>query len=434
MSPTLGIYGDNVIKTPGIDNIAKDGITFEKAFCTASSCTPSRASILTGRYPHQLKEGANLYGPLPVSYPNYTMLLAEKGYSAGFTGKGWGPGNFETSGYKENPAGPRYDSFEQFMKQLPQNSPFCFWIGSTDPHRPYSPDLKKATQLNEKELKVPSWLPDNEKVREDLLDYYAEVKRFDETVEKAIALLKQNGKYENTLIIITSDNGSPFPRAKANAYDAGTTIPLVMRWGNHFANGSRLKELVSLVDLAPTILDVAGVKIPASVTGKSLYSLVTEGKTNARFNSVFIERERHANIRKNSLGYPIRAVRTKDFLYIQNLKPDRWPAGDPDVYVNPGPFGDIDDGFSKKFLIDNRNNEQYSKQVNWSLEKRPAEELYDLRKDPEALENVAGNKKYLKVKKQLQAQVTVWRKQTGDPALNSSNNIFDSYPYQDRKK
>lgn len=434
MSLSAGVYGNKVIKTPGIDNIATDGIVFEKAFCTASSCTPSRASILTGMYPHQLKEGANLYGPLSVSYPNNTILLAEKGYNIGLMGKGWGPGDFSTGGYKDNPAGPKYESFEQFMKQLPKNSPFCFWIGSADPHRPYSPDLKTKTELNEKELRVPSWLPDNEKVREDLLDYYSEVKRFDETVEKAVALLKLNGKYENTLIIITGDNGMPFPRAKANAYDASTNIPLIMRWGDHFKNGTRFKELVSLIDLAPTILEIAQIKVPGSIAGKSLVPLLAIGKTDVRFNRVFIERERHANIRKGNLGYPIRAVRTKEFLYIENLKPDRWPAGDPDVFVNPGPFGDIDDGLSKRFLVDNRNNEQYQKQVSWSLEKRPAEELYDLAKDPDALENIAQKKDYQKIKKQLQAQLNTWRKQTSDLSLNGNTNVFDSYPYGNRSR
>ena len=433
MSKSAGAYGDNVIKTPGIDSLAKEGIVFERAFCTASSCTPSRASILTGRYPHELSEGANLYGPLSVSYPTYTRLLAENGYSIGLSGKGWGPGNFTTGGYKENPAGPKFESFEQFIAQLPENSPFCFWLGSTDPHRPYSSDLTKRTEFNKVELKIPSWLPDNGKIREDFLDYYAEAKRFDETVEKAIALLKSIGKYDNTFIIVSSDNGMPFPRAKANVYDISTNIPLVMRWGNHFKKGTRYKELVSLADLAPTVLEVAKINAPKSMTGKSLLPLLVSNKSDARFNTVFVERERHANIRKNSLSYPMRAIRTKNFLYIQNLKPDRWPAGDPDFFREPGPFGDIDDGYTKQFLIDNRNNPKFKKQVGWSLEKRPFEELYDIVNDPDALNNLAQKEKYKKIKKQLSEQLTTWRKKTGDPSLDGSKNIFDTYPYDDGK-
>ena len=433
MSKTAGVYGGKVIKTPGMDNLAKEGILFEKAFCTASSCTPSRASILTGKYPHELYEGANLYGPLSVSYPNYTRILADKGYSIGLTGKGWGPGNFATGGYKENPAGPKYDSFEQFISQLPKSTPFCYWIGPSDPHRPYSPELKKKTEITEKELKIPAWLPDNEKVREDLFDYYAEVKRFDEAIESAVAVLKKNGKYENTLIIITSDNGMPFPRAKANSYDEGTNIPLIMRWGNHFKKGTRYTELVSLVDLAPTILEVTNTKAPSSMTGKSLLPLLVNGNTDERFNTVFIERERHANIRKDSLSYPMRVIRTKQFLFIQNLRPERWPAGDPDFYREPAPFGDIDDGHSKKFLVDNRFNSQYKRMVDWSLEKRPAEELYDITKDPDALNNLAGERQYRKIKKEFKKQIKEWRKQTGDPSLKNEN-IFDRYRYDDGRK
>ncbi len=235
--------------------------------------------------------------------------------------------------------------------------------------------------------------------------------------------------FDNTLIIVTSDNGMPFPRAKANCYDAGSQIPLVMRWGDHFKNGTRYKELVSLIDLAPTILDVAHVKVPESMAGKSLFPLLIKGETDERFNAVFIERERHANIRKNNLGYPIRAVRTKDFLYIHNLRPERWPAGDPDVYTSVGPFGDIDNGLSKKFLIDNRYNSKYRKQVDWSLEKRPEEELYDLRKDPDQLQNVAQDTSYTSIKNQLKAKLAGWRKQTQDPLLNAREDIFDSYPY-----
>lgn len=192
MSLQAGVYGDKVISTPGIDNIARDGILFEKAFVTASSCSPSRASILTGKYPHQLKEGGNLWGTLPKAYPNYADLLEKNGYKIGVKDKGWGPGDYTVGGYKENPAGPQFESFEQFMNQLPENKPFCFWIGSHYPHRPYASDLKKTMQLNEKELKVPSWLPDNKKVREDLLDYYAEVKRFDQTVQEAINVLRDH--------------------------------------------------------------------------------------------------------------------------------------------------------------------------------------------------------------------------------------------------
>lgn len=429
MSLNAGIYGDRAISTPGIDSVGKDGIVFENAFCTASSCSPSRASILTGRFPHQLKEGGNLWGFLPVTYPTYTRILSKKGYAVGLTGKGWGPGNFQAGGYKQNPAGPNYKDFDHFLAQLPARTPFCYWIGSHDPHRPYDPELKETAALNESELKVPSWLPDNDTVRADLLDYLAEVKRFDQRVEHAIATLKEKGLYDNTLIIITSDNGRPFPRAKANCYDGSSRIPLVMRWGNHFKNGSRYPELISLVNIAPTLLAAAGVDAPSSMSGRSLLPLLMGGKGEEHFQHVFIERERHANVRKNNLGYPTRAVRTKEFLYVHNLRPERWPAGDPE---RPGAsigFGDIDNGPAKMFLVHNRFNPQFKQQAAWSLEKRPEEELYELKTDPDQLHNIAMDPAYASVKNKLKATLLSWQKQTGDPLLKDGRDIFDSYPY-----
>jgi N-sulfoglucosamine sulfohydrolase len=434
MSMNAGIYGDKTISTPGIDGVAKDGVIFDKAYCTASSCTPSRASILTGQYPHQLKEGGNLWGTLPVSYPNYTTILADNGYQLGLEGKGWGPGDFKPGGYKQNPAGPDYKNFEQFINQLQSEKPFCFWIGSHDPHRPYSSELKKTVEFNRSALKVPAWMPDNEIVREDLLDYYAAVKRFDQKVESAVNLLKKKGMYDNTFIIITSDNGMPFPRIKANAYEASTNIPLVMRWGNHFTKGKRFDELVSLVDLAPTILNVANINVPESMMGKTLLPLLEKGKTDKRFNTVFTERERHARVREGNLSYPIRAIRTKDYLYIENLKPDRWPAGDPKSEEATGAFGDIDNGPAKQFLVKNRNNPTYEKEVKWSLEKRPAIELYDLKKDPNQLNNVADNSFYNNIKKELGKRLATWRRQTNDPLLNNENDPFDTYPYYGGKR
>lgn len=433
MSMNAGIYGEQAIKTPGIDGVAANGVFFNNAFCTASSCTPSRASILSGKYPHELEEGANLWGTFPSKFPNYTKTLKGAGYTIGLTGKGWGPGQTLPGGYKENPAGPQFKDFDDFISKLAENAPFCFWLGSSDPHRPYDTELTKQTAIDKSKIKVPAWLPDNEVVREDMMDYLAEVKRFDETIEKAISLLKQKGLYENTFIIITSDNGMPFPRAKANVYNSGSNIPLIMSWGNHFTKGKNYNELVILADLAPTILDAANIKATAPLTGNSLLPLLENNKKDKRFSSVFLERERHANVRKEMQGYPVRAIRTEEYLYVENLKPDRWPAGDPDYNIPPAPFGDIDNGGSKEFLIKNRNNPAYAKWVKASLEKRPARELYILKNDPDQMNNVAEARQNAKIIKELKEKLDQWRKQTNDPLLGTSKDIFDTYPYYGRK-
>ncbi|SEK82166.1 Arylsulfatase A [Olivibacter domesticus] len=428
LSKTLPLYGDSTITTPGMDGVAKNGVVFDHAYCSAASCTPSRASILTGKYPHQLAEGGNLHGTLPLVYENYTYILAKNGYRVGLQGKGWGPGNFTAGGYKNNPAGQSYPSFENFLQNQPEDTPFCFWIGSNDPHRPYKPLLKDSLGIDSLKVKVPVWLPNDALVHHDLLDYYAESKRFDQTVERAIALLKKKGIYDQTLIIITSDHGMPFPRVKANAYDMSTSVPLIIRWDEHFMKGKRIKELVSLVDLAPTFLSAAGIDVPKSMVGKSLLGLLTSGKSNHERTEVFTERERHAYVRAGNLSYPMRAIRTNRFLYINNLRPERWPAGDPENPETNRFFGDIDNGPTKQLLLEHQNDPNYRNFWLWSLDKRPAEELYDLETDPNQLKNLANDPSYNKVRRELATRLIKWRSSTNDPVTETAE-PFDSYPY-----
>lgn len=433
MSLNAGIYGDQTIETPNIDGVGKDGVIFQNAHCTASSCTPSRASVLTGRYPHELREGGSLWGFLPSEYPTYTKKLREAGYNVGLEGKGWGPGNFRAGGYTENPAGKAYKGFEKFLEENGTDKPFCFWVGSHNPHRPYKAELKNTVNFNESALKIPSWIPDNAAVRNDYKDYYAAVKRFDTRVGQCIKLLKDKGLYGNTLIIVSSDNGRPFPRSKANNYNESTNIPLIIKWGNYTQNGTKRMELVSLIDLAPTILEAAGQPLYAGLSGASLLPLITKGQSDKRFDHVFTERERHSRARAGDLSYPIRSIHTKDFIYIVNLRPDRWPAGDPDNAEVNGAFGDIDNGGTKTNILANRNNPAYANYVKWSLAKRPAEELYDLRKDPDQLVNVAADKRYARTLQRLKMQLADWRSKTNDPVTGSGQDIFETYPHYSAK-
>ena len=228
--PHAGIYGDRTVSTPNFDRVAREGVRFTHAFVAAPSCTPSRAALLTGQAVHRLEEGGNLHGFLPKSYPVYPDLLEETGYVVGHTGKGWGPGRFEAGGRARNPAGPLFKSFDEFMERRAKGSPFCFWSGSTDPHRPYEPGTGAQSGMKPERVQVPGFLPDTAEVRNDLLDYYFEVQRFDRDLGRIIEALERAGELENTIVIVTSDNGMPFPRAKANVYDGGARVPLVIRW------------------------------------------------------------------------------------------------------------------------------------------------------------------------------------------------------------
>ncbi len=425
--PHAGIYGDEVVKTPTFDRIAREGVVFTSAFTASPSCTPSRASLLTGRAVHQLAEGGNLWGFLPDRFETYPDILESAGYFVGFTRKGWGPGNVEAGGRTRNPAGPQFKSFAEFYKQVPKDRPFCFWFGSNDPHRPYEKGAGAASGMKPEGVQVPAFLPDTPEVRGDILDYYFEVQRLDREAGEIIAALEAAGQLENTVVVFTSDNGMPFPRAKANLYDAGTREPLAVRFPGKFKPATR-HEFVVLTDLAPTLLEAAGLKPRPDMTGRSLLPLLTGGSDPTR-DRVFLERERHAQVRQGDGSYPMRAVRTKDFLYIRNMRADRWPAGDPEMYFSVGPFGDIDGGPTKDLLLARRSDPAIARFFTLATAKRPAEELYDLRKDPAQRQNVAARAEYAAHKAELRAALENWMRQTGDPRLTPDDDRWDRYPY-----
>jgi arylsulfatase A-like enzyme len=426
--PHAGILGDKVVQTPTFDRIAREGVLFRNAFVAAPSCTPSRASLLTGRAVHQLEEGGNLWSFLPSKFTAYPDRLEAAGYTVGFTRKGWGPGDFKAGGRTRNPAGEQFASFADFYKQAPKDRPFAFWFGSQDPHRPYEEGTGARSGMKLADVTVPGFLPDTPETRSDILDYYLEVQRLDREAGEIVAALDAAGQLDNTVVIFTSDNGMPFPRAKANLHDGGTHVPLAIRFPPRAKSRHTVDDFVVLTDLAPTILEAAGLKPPPEMTGRTIMPLLA-GKTEPGRERVFLERERHAQVRRGDLGYPARAIRTKDFLYIWNIHPDRWPAGDPEMYVSVGPFGDIDGGPTKNLLLQRRNDAAIARYFAAATAKRPEEELYDLRKDPHELENVAANSDYAETKRILHSALLKWMRETQDPRATKGADPWDRYPY-----
>jgi arylsulfatase A-like enzyme len=384
--------------------------------------------MLTGQSPHRLAEGANLHGFLPKEFSVYPDLLEAAGYVVGHAGKGWGPGNFQAGGRKRNPAGPNFKGFAEFLKTVPPDKPFCFWFGSHDPHRPYEKGsgLKSGKKLEN--VSVPPYLPDTPEIRSDILDYYVEVERFDGDLGEHLKLLEAAGILDNTLIVVSGDNGWPFPRGKANLYDAGTRQPLAIRWPAKAKAGRTIDAFVNLADLAPTFLDAAGLKPLPVMTGQSLLPLMSGKKQGGR-DAVFVERERHANVRKGDLSYPARAVRTKEFLYIRNFRPDRWPAGDPEMWKAVGPFGDCDGSPSKDLVLAHHGEPEFERFFQLGFAKRPAEELYDLAKDPYQIVNVAERAEHAAAKKKLRATLDRWMTDTDDPRATGDDDRWDRYPY-----
>jgi len=421
-----GVYGDKTVKTPTFDRLATQGALFTHSFCAAPTCTASRGGILTGQWPHRLEQGANLWSTLPAKFDVYPDLLEQAGYAIGFTGKGWGPGVLGER--KRNPAGRPVKGFAEFMRGLEGDQPFYYWFGSQDPHRPYASDLKRKSGLDGKSVSVPAFLPDVPEVRDDLLDYYAEVQRFDANVGEILKVLDASGRAENTLLVITSDNGLPFPHAKANLYDSGTHMPLAIRWPKAIKGGKTIDALVSHVDFAPTFLEAAGVKPPEAMSGRSLIGVLGGGSP-AAFDRVFVERERHAQARAGNVGYPCRAIRTREHLYIRNFRPQRWPAGDPDLSFSQGTFSDIDRGPTKEFLLAHRDEARYAGLFQLACAKRPAEELYDVAADPWQMKNLAGDAKFAQVLERMRGELATWMAQTGDPRSKGDTDVFDGYPY-----
>jgi arylsulfatase A-like enzyme len=430
-----GAGGDPYVRTPAFDKVARDGVLFTHAFCGSPSCAPSRAAMLTGQHVWRLEQGAHMRSHLPRKFPVYTDSLEAAGYHVGYTGKGWGPGRLaDSAAYriqpaeerKRNPAGEQYKTFHQFLEARKAGAPFCFWFGSTNPHRPFRPDPHAAAG-RESKLKVPPFLPDCPLVRADVADYYAAVERFDRELEGLLKSLDAAGLAGNTIVAVTSDNGmGGMPRAKCNLYDYGARMPLAIRWPGQVKGGRVVDDFVSLTDLAPTFLDAAGVAPLAGATGASLLPLLRSGKSGrveAKRNRVFTARERHSPTRENGVGYPCRALRTDDFLYIRNFAPERWPTGDP-----PG-SADVDASPTRAYMIEHRNDARVKRLFELAFEKRPAEELYDLKKDPDQMVNVAGQAAYRGAQGRLSRELEEYLKATGDPRALGRAEVFDRYSY-----
>lgn len=412
--PHAGAYGDPLVRTPTFDRLAREGVLFEHAYCAAPSCTPSRGAILTGRFPHQLASAGNLWSVFRWEYPTYVSELARAGYFTGSSRKGWAPGEFRDAEHADNPAGRSFTDFKTFLRERPAGQPFCFWFGSSDPHREYEANTGVEVGMDRDRVVVPPIWPDVACVRNDLLDYYYEVERFDRECGNLIATLEAMGELDNTLIVMTSDNGMPFPRAKANLYDLGTRMPMVLYWQGKILPGRRITDFVSHTDLAPTLLSAAGVSVPAAMTGGSnLLPLLQRKKRDKQRQHIFLERERHANVRRGNLSYPMRAVRTHDYLYIRNFEPGRWPAGDSSTHQSVGQYGDVDNSITKFLVMAARGSGEHHL-FELTFGKRPAEELYLVAADPYQIHNLADLPQYRASRDSLARLLTGWMQSTQD--------------------
>lgn len=435
-----GAYGTDWVQTPNFDRIAREGVLFRNCFTSNPKCSPCRASILTGRNSWQTEEACCHNGLFPSKFAVYPDLLEEAGYTVGLTGKGWGPGDFKSTGFKRNPAGPSFDQFKQepatsgiknndyarnfeaFLKQRAPGKPFCFWMGFTEPHRAYELDSGRRAGKRLEDVDVPAYLPDIEVVRSDLLDYAVEVEWGDTQIGKALKVLEASGELDRTLVIVTSDHGMPFPRVKGQIYEDGFHLPMAMRWGEEIRPGRVVDDFINVRDLAPTYLELAGLKPHPQMSGRSLTNVLRSEKSgwvDASRNVMLVGKERHDLGRPYDWGYPVRAIRTPEFLYIHNYFPQRWPAGNPET-----DFGNCDPSPTKE-LLKAIGGEFYE----MSFGKRPADALYRIADDPECVRNLAGDTFYQPTMVKLRDQMLAMLKEEQDPRALGNGAIFDTYKY-----
>jgi N-sulfoglucosamine sulfohydrolase len=438
-------YGAKWVQTPGFDRVAKEGALFTHTFTSNPKCSPCRATILTGRNSWQTKEAVSHNSLFPNEFAVYPAELEKAGYFVGLTGKGWGPGDFVSTGWKHNPAGKSYDAkktkppfsgmglndyaanFEDFLSQRPKDTPFCFWMGFQEPHRVYEDGSGLRSGKKLEDVTVPAYYPDVKTVRSDMLDYAVEVEYADAHITRALQKLEAMGELDNTLVIVTSDHGMPFPRVKGQIYEDGFHIPLAIRWGSAMKGGRTINDFITTRDFAPTILAAAGVKAGETFTGKSFLDILKssqQGVVDPSREFVLVAKERHDIGRPNDAGYPVRAIRTRQYLYIRNYTPDVWPAGMPETG-----YRDVDDSPTKTLLISN-----FDQYYRMSFGKRAAEELYDVEADPGCLKNLFAEPSMTMVKRSLRDKMEKVLKDEGDPRMNGNAAFFDTIQYVGPKK
>lgn len=474
---------NDVVRTPTFDRIARQGVLFQNAFVNAPSCTPCRSSLLSGQHFWRTGRGAILQGAVwNEDIPAWPLLLKDAGYHIGETYKVWSPGipvdapfGGGKHGYQQ--AGSSFNQFSQratgmvangksvdeakaelfkqvqgnftkFLSDRKKNQPFCYWFGPTNVHRKWIKGSgKKLWDIEPDSLKgkLPPFLPDVPIVRQDLADYFGEVLAFDTALGLLLEELKKAGELENTLIVVSGDHGPPgFPHGKCNLYEFGTGVALVIA-GPGVNGGRVVEDLTCLPDLAPTFLEAGGVKIPDVMTAKSLWPTLKsdrDGLADSTRTQVFTGRERHVAIaRADQLPYPQRCIRTPDYSFIINFRPDRYPLGDPYRLEGDNPpsekeitestfvtLPDEDAGPTKAWIVTHRNDPDGKTYFDHAYGKRPREELFDLTKDPHQMKNVADDPAYANVVKDLRKRLLAELKRTGDPRVINNGQFFETPP------
>jgi uncharacterized sulfatase len=437
-------YGNSSIPTPHFDRVARSGVLFTHGYTSAPSCAPARAALLTGRNFWELEQGAFIQAWLPVKFATVPEVLEPAGYHAGYTGKGWGPGVKEPTGRRADPAGKPWNgiklkapppginpidyaaNFAKFLEERPAGKPFYFWAGLTEPHHPHGKNNHQKLGLGPDAVKVPGFLPDTPGVRRHRANYLYEVRYADEVLGKLLKLLEQRGELDNTLVIATADNGTPVPRAKTNVYDWGVRVPLAMMWPARVPAGRTVGDFVNFADLAPTILEAAGLPVPPDMSGRSALGVLTSrssGRVDPTRDFTVAGLEWHGDL--PPCGLAARMIRDEQFQYVVNysaaprlqFSKDAQPDDD---FKNSAESLDV-----TALLSAHRNHPEIKRFVALIQAPRPREELYDCAADPDQLRNLAEAPEFAGVKQQLRAKLEAYQRATRDPRVTGDMAVFE---------
>jgi len=391
-------FGHPVVRTPHLERLAASGMRFERAFLTSASCSPSRCSTVTGRYPHSTGAG-RLHDPLPEEQVTFLEGLRRAGYDISLAGK-WHLGKAARSRfdriYAETPPGGA-GAWRRALLEQPRDRPSFLWLSASDPHRPYA-DITGGREHQPEDAVVPPYLADTMETRLDFARYYGAIERLDGLIGAVLEEIDRQGAAGRTLVIFMSDNGRPFPRCKPTVYDSGVRTPLLVRWPGRVAPGTLSRSLVSAVDIAPTILEAAGLRAPGTMQGRSMLPILADPGAVIR-DHVYAERNWHDHPARD------RMVRTTGYKYIRDFYPDL-PATPPEDVRRSPTFRSMEMLFARGLLS--------PEQANCFIAPRAREELYDVETDPHELRNLADDPAHAATLGEMRRALEAWQRDTDD--------------------
>ena len=445
-------YGWSNIPSPRFDELAESGVLFNNGYTSAPSCAPARASLLAGRNFWELGAGAFIQAWVPDDLPLYPALLESAGYFTGATGKPWGPGLYlEGIGKPRDMVGTIYRdirfedrpswlypidyaaNFEAFLDDRPEGAPFCFWAGIFEPHAPWGEEswkrLEEEFGIALDEIPMPGFLPDTPGVRKERAGFLYEICLADRELGRLLDLLEERGLRENTLIVFAGDNGTTFriPRGKATPYDWASHIPMAVSWPARVPGGRVVDDFVTSADLAPTLLEAAGLPVPDSMTGRSYLDILLSGESGQVDPSrdfVVHGLEWHGELPPYSRAS--RTIREGDWTYIINFgRQVRWgvpprnqrPLSEFEAFAAEANASQLLGAYPQHPDL-RRFAEIYSEQPG-------REELYNLADDPWQMNNLAGDPRYADIQERLRQRMLAYLEETGDPRATGETETFE---------